>query len=94
MHLDIPGPDAVHARCLGSRIEEVVLGPDVERGERPQVAVPAGTWQGSSPDGAWTLVGTTVAPPFDWAMFTLGDRAILTAAYPAAAARIRELTRP
>ncbi|MGD9530682.1 cupin domain-containing protein [Pseudonocardia sp.] len=85
--------DGVHARATGGRLEEVVLGPDVEAGQRPQVAVPAGTWQGSSPDGAWTLVSTTVAPPFDWAMFTLGDRATLTAAYPAAEARISELTR-
>ncbi|MGE3288638.1 MAG: cupin domain-containing protein [Pseudonocardia sp.] len=99
VHSDRPGPDAVHTRgegVAGGRVEEVVLGPDVERGERPQAVVPAGAWQGSAPDGgpgAWTLVSTTVAPPFDWAMFALGDAAALAAAYPAAAARIGELTR-
>jgi predicted cupin superfamily sugar epimerase len=94
VHPGRSGPDGVHARPTGGRIEDVVLGPDVEAGQRPQVAVPAGSWQGSSPDGAWTLVSTTVAPPFDWTMFTLGVRASLTAAYPAAAGRIGELTRP
>lgn len=77
----------------GGRVEEPVLGPDVADGQRPQLAVPAGVWQGSSPEGAWALVGTTVAPPFGWEMFTLGDRDDLTAAHPGAAARIRALTR-
>lgn len=72
---------------------EPVLGPELAAGQRPQVVVPAGTWQGSSPDGAWTLVGTTTAPPFDWTGFRLGSRADLVGRYPAARARIRELTR-
>src|ERR1700759_5857496 len=45
------------------RATEPTLGPDLERGERPQLVVPAGTWQGSAPTGAWSLVGTTMAPP-------------------------------
>jgi predicted cupin superfamily sugar epimerase len=72
---------------------EPVLGADLGAGQRPQVVVPAGTWQGSSPDGAWTLVGTTTAPPFDWTGFRLGDRADLIDRHPAARLRIRELTR-
>jgi predicted cupin superfamily sugar epimerase len=75
-------------------VSEPVLGPDVAAGERPQVVVLAGTWQGSSPAGAWSLVGTTTAPPFDWTHFELGARAALLARFPAAAARIAELTRP
>ena len=75
-------------------VAEPVLGPDVAAGQRPQLVVPAGTWQGSTPDGAYTLVGTTVAPPFDWSAFRLGDRTELTAAYPSARARIARLTRP
>ena len=72
---------------------EPVLGPDLAAGQRPQIVVPAGTWQGSSPGGAWTLAGTTTAPPFDWTGFRLGDRAALGERYPAARARIGELTR-
>ena len=68
----------------------LVLGPEVERGERFQVAVPAGVWFGAevadrSPSGgptdvagginrAFTLVGCTVAPGFDFADFELGTR--------------------
>lgn len=74
-------------------VTEPVLGPDVAGGERPQVVVPAGVWQGSVPAGAWTLVGTTTAPPFDWAGFRLGDRAALVRSHPAARARIMALTR-
>lgn len=74
-------------------VEEAVLGPDVGAGQRPQVVVPAGTWQGSSSTGAWTLVGTTMAPPFDWTGFRLGDRDELITWYPGAAARIEALTR-
>jgi uncharacterized protein len=74
-------------------ISEPVLGPGVDRGQHPQLVVPAGTWQGSSSLGAWTLVGTTTAPPFDWSAFRLGDRAELIGRYPAARDRIDELTR-
>jgi uncharacterized protein len=79
---------------LGDDVDEPVLGPDITAGQQPQIVVPAGVWQGSSPVGEWTLLGTTTAPPFVWDGFTLGDRAALTARHPTAAARIDELTRP
>jgi uncharacterized protein len=78
----------------GGEIEEPVLGPDLVAAQRPQVVVPAGTWQGGGPQGEWSLVGTTTAPPFDWAGFRLGDRDHLVRRYPAARRRIAELTRP
>jgi predicted cupin superfamily sugar epimerase len=58
---------------LELRIDRSVkrLGPDLALGERPQAAVPAGAWQGARSLGAWTLVGCTVAPPFDFAGFEL-----------------------
>jgi Uncharacterized conserved protein len=74
-------------------VAEPVLGPDLAAGQRPQLVVPAGTWQGSSPDGPWSLVGTTTAPPFDWSGFRLGVGAELAARYPRATARIAELVR-
>ncbi len=73
--------------------EEQWLGPDLDAGQQPQLVVPAGVMQGSSPTGDWCLVGTTMAPPFEWQGFTLGERAQLQADYPAVAARIAELTR-
>ncbi len=72
---------------------EVLLGPDVAAGQLPQVHVPAGWWQGSSPDGPWSLVSTVVSPGFDWHDFTLGDRSTLVALAPDAATRIERLTR-
>jgi predicted cupin superfamily sugar epimerase len=77
----------------GGRVEQPILGPDLAAGARPQLVVPAGVWQGSSPLGVWTLVGTTTAPPFAWSGFRLGRRAELIAGWPQAAPRIRALVR-
>lgn len=75
------------------RAEERLLGPDVARGQLPQIAVPPGVWQGSSSAGTWSLCGTTMAPPFGWQGFELGDREELRLRYPEQASRIRELSR-
>ena len=47
------------------------LGANLAAGERPQVVVPAGAWQQAASLGAWTLVGCTVAPGFEFASFEL-----------------------
>jgi predicted cupin superfamily sugar epimerase len=47
------------------------LGPDLRAGCRPQGVVPTGWWQTAVSLGAWTLVGCTVAPGFDFAGFEL-----------------------
>jgi len=47
------------------------LGPDIANGQAPQIVVPAGWWQTSTSLGAWTLVGCTVAPGFDFAGFEM-----------------------
>ena len=49
----------------------IVLGPDVVAGQRPQGVVPAGNCQAAEPLGAWTLVGCTVAPGFEFSGFEL-----------------------
>ena len=74
-------------------VRQVLLGTDVAAGQVPQLAVPAGWWQGSSSAGRWTLVTTIVSPPFEWDQITMGDREDLTASYPSAAERIVALTR-
>ena len=48
-----------------------VLGPEFAAGQRPQLVVPAGHWQTATSLGAWTLVGCTVGPAFDFAGFEL-----------------------
>jgi uncharacterized protein len=47
------------------------LGADLAAGERPQAVVPAGAWQRAESRGAWTLVGCTVAPGFEFVGFEL-----------------------
>lgn len=51
--------------------ETLKLGPDILSGERPQAIVPAGWWQSAASMGAWTLVGCTVSPGFDFAAFEM-----------------------
>ncbi|HET9254668.1 MAG TPA: cupin domain-containing protein [Pseudonocardiaceae bacterium] len=77
----------------GGGVEQPVLGPDLAAGETPQIVIPAGVWQGSSPLGEWALVGTTMAPPFRLPAFHLGRCDELIAGWPDAANRIRALTR-
>ena len=72
---------------------EVLMGDYLVAGQRPQVVVPAGVWQGSSTCGEWTLLGTTMAPPYADEGFELGRRDDLVADWPSAAERIAELTR-
>ena len=50
------------------------LGPDLAAGEVPQAIVPAGAWQAAEATGDWTLVGCTVAPGFDFAMFEMAAK--------------------
>jgi predicted cupin superfamily sugar epimerase len=47
------------------------LGTDLAAGERPQAVVPANAWQQAVSLGAWTLVGCTAAPGFEFAGFEL-----------------------
>jgi uncharacterized protein len=71
------------------------LGVDLAAGERPQVVAPGGTWQGSRlvPGGRWALLGTTVAPGFEFADYTSGGRCELITAYPDFTELITSLTR-
>ena len=52
-------------------VETVLLGNDLLKNERPQVIVPAFAWQTAETLGAWTLVGCTVAPGFEFTSFEL-----------------------
>jgi predicted cupin superfamily sugar epimerase len=54
-------------------VERHLLGADLVVGERPQIVVPAGWWQAARSLGAWTVVGCTVAPAFDFAGFELAE---------------------
>lgn len=55
----------------GQPSNRIVLGSNILQDERPQAVVPANVWQSAASMGAWTLVGCTVAPGFDFAGFEL-----------------------
>jgi predicted cupin superfamily sugar epimerase len=71
----------------------VLLGHDLAAGQQSQVVVPRGIWQGSrlASGGAFALLGTTMAPGFDFADYESGEAQQLAAAFPAFAERIHSL---
>lgn len=64
-------PLALRIADEAGAIRTQVLGPDLAAGERPQGVVPTHAWQAAESLGAWTLVGCTVAPAFEFAGFEL-----------------------
>ncbi len=71
-HWHAGAPLALEICAEGSKIvERIVLGPDIAKGEQPQAIVPVMAWQAAETLGAWTLVGCTVAPGFEFSGFEL-----------------------
>ena len=96
--------DEVYHFYLGDPVELLTLSPGgpgevrhlgvhLAEGQRPQMVVPGGVWQGSrlQPGGRVALMGTTMAPGFDFGDWEAGDGATLAYAYPAFADLIRAL---
>lgn len=95
----LPGPEVWHFHT-GAPLQLLLLHPDgsatrpwLDAERCPQLVVPGGVWQGAASTGAWTLVGTTMAPAYRDEDLELGVRAELTERYPANAEAILELTR-
>ena len=100
--------DEVYHYYMGGRIEltlidpngslrKVVLGPRIEEGDHLQVVVEKDVWQGCrilpGDNAEWALVGTTVAPGFEFDDFSLGGREDLTKKFPQHRDLIQSLTR-
>jgi predicted cupin superfamily sugar epimerase len=77
------------------RGEKVVIGNDLAAGQRPQVVVARGVWQGSRlvKGGRWALLGCTVSPGFEFEDYEAGEREVLCGGWPDFEAEIEELTR-
>ena len=79
--------------------QRVRMGADVLAGDKPQLLVPAGWWQGARIDPAgpgrhgYALFSCTVSPPWEENDFTLGEREALARTFPAHAELITRLTR-
>jgi uncharacterized protein len=61
----------------------MTLGNDILAGHSPQWVVPRGVWQGAFLErgGGFALLGTTMAPGFDFADFELGKKSELLTRY-------------
>ncbi|MCZ6527844.1 MAG: cupin domain-containing protein [Candidatus Dadabacteria bacterium] len=75
-------------------VKTILLGQDIDAGHFVQVIVPKGVWQGSYllEGGRFALMGTTMAPGFDFADNEIGDRETLISLYPSRQDVIRRLT--
>lgn len=97
--------DEVFHFYLGDPVTWVLLGPDgkvgktilgaaLAKGHQLQMVVPAGTWFGGflNEGGKFALMGTTVAPGFEFEDFEIGKREALLKAFPRAEKEIFDLT--
>ena len=88
--------DAVEMLQLrtGGHGERVVIGTDLAAGERPQVVVERGVWQGSrlAGGGSWALLGCSVSPGFEFEDYEDASAEELVARWPGEAEMIRRLT--
>jgi uncharacterized protein len=78
----------------GGTVKKITLGQKLKKGHQLQMMVPAGTWFGGylNPGGNYALMGTTVAPGFEFRDFEIGKREELLKAFPRAEKEIFELT--
>ncbi len=75
--------------------EVILLGQDIAAGMRLQHTVPGGVWQGSRvrAGGRYALLGTTMAPGFEYEDYETGQRQELSAQYLQYSTMIAALTR-
>jgi uncharacterized protein len=104
MHM-LPGDEIYHFYA-GDPVEMLQLHPDgtgntfilgqrLDEGMKLQLCVPGFSWQGSRlvAGGEWALLGTTMAPGFEFEDFRPGRHDELVMRYPAFQQMISELTR-
>jgi uncharacterized protein len=91
----LPGDEVFH-HYLGDPVRQlqlfpdgtgqmVTIGNDLFAGERPQIVVPGGVWQGAllvPGRFGFALMGTTMAPGFDHRDFELGNLGVLCHRFP------------
>jgi predicted cupin superfamily sugar epimerase len=67
------------------KLKKMILGPEILKGQQLQITIPGESWQGARviEGGSWALLGTTVAPGFEFRDFKRGERAVLLNQYPA-----------
>lgn len=76
------------------KLEEKYLGSPGPKGQEPQLVIPAGCWFGGAlaEGGSFCLMGTTMAPGFEFKDFELAKRGDLLRLFPHAEQEILHLT--
>ncbi|QYJ68424.1 cupin domain-containing protein [Flavobacterium litorale] len=84
----------LHIISATGEYSEHIIGRNFANGEVPQLIVPGNSWFAARVvnENAYSLVGCTVAPGFDFDDFVMPTRAILIAQFPQHEAIITELT--
>ncbi len=85
--LHIITPSGIYTRHM--------VGRDLEKGETPQLVVPGGCWFAAevTKENAYSLVGCTVSPGFDFKDFEIKTRKELISLFPGKEEIISKLTR-
>jgi uncharacterized protein len=85
----------LHIIGIDGELYNVKLGKNIENDERFQAVVKSGTWFAASVDDvtAYSLVGCTVSPGFDYQDWRLGDVEELNKLYPRHKSTIEKYTR-
>jgi uncharacterized protein len=84
-HFYLGGPLELLQISPDGYAERVILGHEVAAGQKVQHLVPAGYWFGARPmkRSAYSFVGCTVAPGFDFSDFEVADPKALSQSFPA-----------
>jgi predicted cupin superfamily sugar epimerase len=85
----------LHMINSNSKMEQIQVGPNYDRGERFQVIIKSGCWFAATLNDkkSYSLVGCTVSPGFDYRDWRLGDRKKLLKMYPQYEKLIKKYTR-
>ena len=95
LHFYAGDPAVIFIIHPDGRAEKKILGIEISAGALPQVIVPRDTWFGIrvAEGGEYTLMGTTVAPGFDFDDFKQGDKKTVSDQFPEHADTITLFTR-
>ena len=94
-HFYSGGPLLIYIIHINGKMEMIKLGNDILQGEQFQAIVPAQCWFASepAPGSAYSFVGCTVAPGFDFDDFELAKKEELSKLFPQHGILINRLTR-
>lgn len=88
-------PVLIHVISNEGEMQTIQLGPDFQKGQLFQFAIPAGVWFAAelADKASFCLIGCTVSPGFDFKDFELGSKDYLLEKFPQHRKIITRLTR-